>query len=68
MRRDRINKFTENLLRLAALERVRQLELVTENMNVINKQLELLETINTLIMLANSSPAGQVEIVITTKV
>ena len=58
---------TENLLRLAASERVRQLEKQDHNLNVVVKQLELLETVNEIILMANNSPKGLVEIVFTEK-
>jgi hypothetical protein len=66
--REGINKFTQNLLRQAALERVRQLEKLSENINVIKKQLDILDTVDELILFANTSSEGMVEFVITDKV
>ena len=66
--REGINKFTQNLLRQAALERVRQLEKLSENLNVIKKQLDILDTVDELILFANTSSEGMIEFVVTDKV
>ena len=63
--RRKLSKQTENLIRLAALERVRQLEETSENLNVIDKQIELTEVADQIILRANKAPAGLVEVVFT---
>lgn len=65
--KNKLNSFTTNLLRLTVLERVHQLEKKDPGINVLKKQLELLNTIDEVILYANSAPHGQVEIVITDK-
>ena len=65
--RNKLSKFTENLIRLAALERVHQLEEIYDNLNVIDKQVELEEFADEIILRANKAPNGQIEVVFTNK-
>ena len=61
--RNKLSKFTENLIRLAALERVRQLEEISDNINVIDKQIEFTELADEIILRANKAPKGLIEVV-----
>ena len=54
MRRNKLHEFTENSLRLTVLERVQQLERMSENLNVVKKQIELTKVINEIIILGNN--------------
>ena len=65
--RNKLSKFTENLIRLAALERVHQLEEISDNINVIDKQIEFTEIADEIILRANKAPQGKVEIVFPNK-
>ena len=68
MRNNQLNSFTKNSLRLSVNERIHQLEKKTDNLNVIQKQLELSEMIEELIDYANTAPHGLVEVIFTDKV
>ena len=61
--RNKLSKFTENLIRLAALERVHQLEEISDNINVIDKQIEFTEIADEIILRANKAPKGLIEVV-----
>lgn len=61
--RSKLRNSTENLIRLAALERTQQLERISDNENVLDKQLDLMKTVNEIILRANKAPKGIVEIV-----
>lgn len=65
--RDKLNKFTENLIRLAALERAHQLEEMSHDISVLEKQEDLLQLADEIILRANKAPQGLVEIVFTDK-
>jgi hypothetical protein len=67
MSRTRLNATAANTIRLMVLERVSQLESVTENLNVISKQRELLAVADEIILRANNAPKGLVEVVFTDK-
>jgi len=60
--RNYLSNEMENTLRLMASERVLQLEGLTDNINVVDKQLSIKKTINEVIMRANSAPNGLVEV------
>lgn len=61
--RNGLNSFTENLIRLTALERVHQLGETSDNENLLDKQLEITELVDQIILRANKAPAGIVEVV-----
>jgi hypothetical protein len=65
--RNKLSNLTENLIRLAALERVQQLEKKSDNLNVIDKSLELTRLADEIILRANKAPLGLVEVVFTKK-
>lgn len=65
--RKKLNSFGENLLRLAFVERLRQLEKKEDNPNIIKKQLELDQIADELVMTINHCPKGLIEIVFTDK-
>ena len=65
--RNTLNKFTQNTIRLAALERVSQLERLTPDMHIIEKQVDLGEVASQIIIRANSLPGGEVTVVFTDK-
>ena len=64
--RNKLSNFTQNLIRLAALERVHQLEETSDSLNVIDKQLELTELADEIILRANKAPSGLVEVIFPT--
>lgn len=65
--RNKLSTFTENLIRLAALERVHQLEEISDNINVIDKQIEFTEIADQIILRANKAPRGLVEVIFSNK-
>ena len=65
--RNKLNNASENLFRLAVLERIGQLEQKEKTSNILKKQREHLDVIDEVILYANSAPHGQIELVVTDK-
>jgi len=61
--RSKLRNSTENVIRLAALERTQQLERISDNENVIDKQLDIMRIANEIILRANKAPKGVIEVV-----
>jgi hypothetical protein len=66
--KNRLRKETENLIRLNVLERMKQLEEKGQTKNILQKQLEMEDTMNMVLNYANNhASSGIVEIVFTDK-